>query len=246
VTKSIAWKLQRVQELLSSVAEETGAAILPSSPSHWELPLLPPPDPEGRLSSTDLLNWWYLGPRSGGEGWDDDYGPALADDGHVERPRGRATMEDRPEPSADRWAELSFLLPEPEEHLAEEHAQAAVDCLYDFLHAVGLKDTDAALSFIDDNYHTIEDGQEIDRDSFRNTLQAFIEAQQNWKFEISLAAAPEPINHPLGVLIDAKIQFDAVNSLSGAKNCRVDHRLAILRPDEFGAWKITALVPLGG
>ena len=36
------------------------------------------------------------------------------------------------EPVRDGWSELSAV-PEPEEHLAEEHAQASVDCLYDFL-----------------------------------------------------------------------------------------------------------------
>ena len=63
-------RLQEIREILSSLLAETGGSAEPAQ-SHWELPVLPPPDPQGRLSSTDLLGWWFRAPQNGrGNPWD--------------------------------------------------------------------------------------------------------------------------------------------------------------------------------
>ena len=237
-------KLRDVQALLNTILEEARDGGN-EAPSHWELPILPPPDAEGQLSSTDLLNWWFRAPHNRARGPDDSLEPPGGSAAPVadrqDALRGRAT-----EPAGhDRWSEISVLLPEPEEHLAEEHAQAAVDCLYDFLHAVGQRDIDGAAALIHDFYHTIEEGEEIDKQKFVNFLASQLDALRDWDFDVSLAVAPEPVNHPYGVLIHAIVQFDAVHLRDGSKDGHVEERVAILREDESGAWRIAALPRVG-
>jgi hypothetical protein len=243
VPTSLDAKLRDVQALLNTILEEARDSGN-DAPSHWELPILPPPDAEGQLSSTDLLNWWFRAPQNRSRDGDPSLEPFGAGGPSVERQdalRGRAS-----EPAGhDRWSEISILLPEPEEHLAEEHAQAAVDCLYDFLHAVGQRDIGAAAALIHDFYHTIEDGEEVDKRKFVNFLASQVDALRDWDFDVSLAVAPEPVNHPYGVLIHAIVQFDAIHLMDGSKDGHVEERVAILREDESGAWKIAALPRVG-
>lgn len=233
-------RLRDVQALLANILEEargSGSA----SPSHWELPILPPPDAEGQLSSTDLLNWWFRAPQSRAAGWDAYFKPIGGDETPSPPPSPAASPIADPESVRDGWSELSVLFPEPEEHLAEEHAQASVDCLYDFLHAVGQRDVAAASALIDDAFHTIEAGEEVDKLKFTNGLRAQIDELRNWDYDVSLGVAPEPVNHPYGVLIHAIIQFDAVNRLDGSKRGRVECRVAILRQVDGGSWKIAGM-----
>jgi hypothetical protein len=240
VATSIDAKLRHLQALLSTVLAEAGERAV-EPPSHWELPILPPPDAEGQLSSTDLLNWWFRGPQGrpaeAGE-WSDTGAPPPSIDQTTPPIDARSAT---PPAGGDVWSEISLLFPEPEEHLAEEHAQAAVDCLYDFLHAVGRCDVHAAVALIHEHFHTIENGEEVDKRRFVDALAAHVEALHGWSVEVSLAVAPEPINHPLGVLIHAIVQFDAVKLADGSKNGHVEERLAILREEESGVWKIGAL-----
>jgi hypothetical protein len=231
-------RLRELQSLLGNILEDARGSA-PTSPSHWELPILPPPDAEGRLSSTDLLNWWFRTPQSR-TGWDAYFKPIDGDEPRS-APPPTASPVAKAEPVHDGWSELSVLFPEPEEHLADEHAQASVDCFYDFLHAVGQRDVDAASALIDDAFHTIDFGEEVDKLTFTNGLRAQIDELRDWDFEVSLAVAPEPISHPLGVLMHVIIQFDAVNRLDGSKRGRVERRLAILRQDDSGLWKIAGM-----
>lgn len=227
-------RLRDVQALLNSLLEESrepGNA----APSHWELPILPPPDAEGRLSSTDLLNWWFRAPQSRGQG------NASAEAAQSPAAVRSSEPESDERPQLDAWSELSVLFPEPEEHLAEEHAQGAVDCLYDFLHAVGQRDVRAASALIDDAYHTIEMGVEVDKARFTNGLLQQVEELRESNFEVSLAVAPEPVSHPLGVLMHVIIQFDAESRIDGTKRGRVERRVAILRQDHSGSWKIAGM-----
>lgn len=242
---SIDAKLRDIQALLNTVLEEARDGGT-EPPSHWELPILPPPDSEGQLSSTDLLNWWFRGPQSRARGRDDSVDPGAGTGSAVGEPQATARARTSEPPAGhDAWSEISVLLPEPEEHLAEAHAQAAVDCLYDFLHAVGERDIEAASALIHDFYHTIEDGEEVDKRGFVDFLASHVDALRNWDFDVSLAVAPEPVNHPYGVLIHAIVQFDAVNLMDGSKNGYVEERVAILREDESGTWRIAALPRVG-
>jgi hypothetical protein len=229
-------KLKDVQALLAAILAERDGN---DAPSHWELPLLPPPDAEGQLSSTDLLNWWFRAPHHHAAGAD------VADGHAAEAPAVSTRQGMRDEGAPDVWSEISVLLPEPEEHLADEHAQAAVDCLYDFLHALGQRDAAAAIALIDEHYHTIDEGREVDKARFANAVGFHLDALQHWDFDVSLAVAPEPVSHPYGVLIHAIVQFDAVRREDGLKDGRVEERVAILREDESGAWRIAALPKVG-
>jgi hypothetical protein len=229
-------KLRDIQALLDSVLHEARDGGN-DTPSHWELPILPPPNADGELSSTDLLNWWFRTPQRRAD-WNETQEPRGGNGSPAPAgARGRAAdplLEDG-------WSQISLLMPEPEEHLAEEHAQAAVDCLYDFLHSVGQRDLAAAAALIHDDYHTIEKGVEIDKPAFMNFLTAQLDTLRNWDFDVSLAVAPEPVNHPNGVLIHAKVQFDAVHLVNGTKDGHVEERVAVLREDDAGVWKIAAL-----
>src|SRR5690242_7675030 len=126
-------ELQRLIDGMIGQREDEDAAQ-----SHWELPVLPPPDPEGRLSSTDLLSWWFRAPKGGLRGWDEYFDPAGEEEPReARRSRPRLEPERGADPQLDPafpWAKdaglsISTLFPEPEEQLADEHAQAAVDCL---------------------------------------------------------------------------------------------------------------------
>ncbi|HEX6086968.1 MAG TPA: hypothetical protein VF266_20735 [Thermoanaerobaculia bacterium] len=227
-------RLREVQALLNTLLENGGAAGAQETPSHWELPILPPPDVDGRLSSTDLLNWWFRAPQSRGRGAETF--PAAS----AVAARG-PEREPEPPPELDGWSELSLLFPEPEEHLADEHAQGAVDCVYDFLHAVGQRDVRAASALLDDGYHTIEMGVEVDKPTFINGLQQQIDELRHWDFEVSLAVAPEPVSYRAGVLIHIIIQFDAANRADGSRRGRVERRVALLRQDGSGIWKIVGM-----
>jgi ketosteroid isomerase-like protein len=237
VATSLDSKLRSVQALLNSILDESGGDG-DVSPSHWELPILPPPDVGGRLSSTDLLNWWFRAPQGRGA-LAEAKGPAVSSELNEVAVRGAHPLD---EESHDGWSELSLLFPAPEEHLAEEHAQGAVDCMYDFLHAVGRRDVRAASALIDDSYHTIEMGEEVDKQRFTNGLEAQIDELRNWDFEVSLAVAPEAVGHPFGVLMHVTIQFDATSRADGSKKGRVERRLAILRQESSsGSWRIAGM-----
>ena len=53
---------------------------------------------------------------------------------------------------------------------------------------------EAAIALIDDFYHTIEGGEEVDRLKFKSRLEAQLDALRNLDFEVSLAVAPEQIS----------------------------------------------------
>jgi ketosteroid isomerase-like protein len=241
-------KLRDVQALLNTILEEAHGGG-GDAPSHWELPILPPPDADGQLSSTDLLNWWFRAPQSRTGDWEKagdwgkpgDWGNGVQPSGD-KAPRLPAEWSGQtPAAGRDAWTDLSMVFPEPEEHLAEEHAQSAVDCLYDFLHAIGERDVEAAALLIDDGYHTVDDGEEVDKAKLKNLLASQLDAFRTWDFSVSLAVAPEPVSHPYGVLIHAVVQFDAVDRTDGSKDGHVERRVAIVRQDAAGAWKIAAL-----
>jgi hypothetical protein len=249
LSRRIEAKLRELQELLADVVDARGGApdAVPSE-SHWELPVLPPPDPDGRLSSTDLLTWWFRARARDGSGgaaadWDqyfardgrdenDDAGPPPA-----RRPRG-APLRD-----ADDDVQIESLFPEPEAQLAEEHAQAAVDCLYEFIHAFGRRDVDAAMKLISDGYHAIEWDQEVDYLKFRQHLEAGLDALRDAEIEVSLTEAPEPVRHPHGILIDAQIQIDQIEQIdhargADARTSMVERRVAVIGQEPDGEWRI--------
>ena len=242
-------RLREVRDLLRDLLQESGGES--EEQSHWELPVLPPPDPDGRLSSTDLLTWWFRGGRPGRGHWDDYFRlvdgakPAPDDSGALALKTSRATAgrssSAAPAAARDGWPPIAGLFPEPEEQLAEEHAQAAVDCLYDFIHALGRRDVDGAMAMVAEDYHAMELGQEVDHLKLRHGLESYLDSLRRCELDVSLAEAPEPLSHPYGILISVCIQFDAHDPRDGSKSGRVERRVAVLKCNDRGAWKIHAL-----
>jgi hypothetical protein len=240
-----------MQRLLDRLAGEAGGQGEPTE-SHWELPILPPPDPEGRLSSTDLLGWWFRGrgrgPRAQGRGGWDDYFASEEDGAPEEVPEPEvgppASREDEggdlpPFPEArDAGLAVSSLFPDLEEQLADEHAQAAVDCLYELIHAFGRRDVDAAMQWISEAYHALEDDQEIDRLTFRHGLEAGLEGLKKAEISVSLAQAPEPLSHPEGILIDAQVQIEVFHPEDDSRDSLVERRIAVLVREADNQWRI--------
>jgi len=234
-------RLQDLRRLLDRLVAEAGEEAGPTE-SHWELPILPPPDPEGRLSSTDLLGWWFRGPGKKRGGWDEYFSrpdealkPDPLEDG------GASPEENGPPPfpeANDAGLALSSLFPELEEQLADEHAQAAVDCLYEFIHAFGRRDVAAAMERISEDYHTLEDDEEIDRLRFRHGLEVGLEGLKQSEISVSLALAPEPLPHPAGVLIDAHVQIETYRPEGDLRECLVERRIAVLAREADGEWRI--------
>ena len=236
-------RIRQIRRLLAELTSDSAGAV-GSTQSHWDLPVLPPPDSEGRLSSTDLLTWWFRSKQAGGNGatgWDDYFA-----DGESEEP---AEVEEEPAqpagpteaPPARRSRSrftIASLLPEPEEPLGEAQAQAAVDCLYDFVHAFGRREVDAAMSTISESYHAIENDREIDRLRFRHILEAGLDSMRGQEIEVSLGMAPEALAHPSGVLIDTLIQIDTYSPADDSRGCLVERRVALVCEEDGGEWRI--------
>ena len=240
-------KIRELQHLLNGLVDEAGDD---RAQSHWELPVLPPPDPDGRLSSTDLLTWWFRTEKGGRGGWDHFFGaadePAPGRQREVAA-RGPADAGIEPErPLAGRDPSIDFetVFPPPAEPISDDQAQGAVDCLYQFLHAFGRRDVEAAMSHVSDAYHTLEQDQEVDRLRFRQGLELTVDSLRDLELEVSLGEAPEPIWHPQGILIDARIQIDTLRPSDQSHGCLLNRRIAVLAQEADGDWRIRALSPL--
>jgi hypothetical protein len=97
------------------------------------------------------------------------------------------------------------------------------------------------MQFVAPDYHTFEDDREINRDDLRNHLEALLESLHGFDFEVSLSMAPEPMQHPYGIIVYAEIQIDAVHPESRAKRNYVERRLALIQAQEDSQWRIAAL-----
>lgn len=246
-------QLRELREQLDHLLRSAGAGRGEAEQSHWHLPVLPPPDPAGRLSSTDLLTWWFRAPAHGSDPWESYFRDAGESVERRSGPRERPLPEPPPErswlssatrrepPANELVSHLAPLFPRPEELLAEDHAQAAVEHLYSLLHALGRGEVDAAMALIADDYHAMENDEEIDREQLRRRFDGLVDSLRGWEVEISLAEAPEPIQHPQGILITAELQLDARQPADGTSRSFAERRMALLRQDGAGEWKIHAL-----
>jgi ketosteroid isomerase-like protein len=142
------------------------------------------------------------------------------------------------------WTAIRAFVPESESVLADDDADAAVECLYEFLHAVARRDIDAAMSRVADDYHSFEDDCEIDYAWLRRRVEGLLDTLEGYELDASLSMAPEPLFHPNGILIYAEIQIDARHQQSGARRTVVDRKLAVFERQSGGAWKIGALSPV--
>lgn len=223
-----------------------------------QLPALPVLEPGEKLTATDLLGWWFRPPRRGGRDWDSffSHGPAPS------RTQSRGATPGDPGPGPGQafqapppamslrtlprsWTFTRSFLDEDEVKLVDEHAEAAVECLYEFLHALERREVDVAMDFVALDYHTMENDRETRREDLRARVETMLESLQGWDIEVSLTTAPEPLFHPVGVLILADIQVNAWRA-SRKKRTHADRRVAIVQQQGDGRWKIAAFSPTEG
>jgi len=142
------------------------------------------------------------------------------------------------------WGDPHDLLAEPEEALADEHAQAAVDTLYDFVHALGRRDLDGAMALVAEDYHTFVDDVETDKLGLRREIEMMFGQLHDWDLDASLVDIPQALFHTYGVLIPTTIGIDARRDdpLDGPlRRSIVWRRLAFFSRHGTDAWLIAAL-----
>ena len=239
-------RLIQAYQLLRSVVDQSDELPEAQQPA-WYPPPLPPLDPGGRISATDILSWWFRPPSRSGNPWDSYFGESFHS---TTRPLGSPEPPARavPPPAPftrsshiPSWTAIRAFLPDTDVALADDDADAAVNCLYDFLHAVGRRDIDAAMAVIADDYHTFEEDREVNREALRNRIEGLLETLKDCEIDISLSMAPEPVFHPSGILIYAEIQIDAFDAAKGSRRTILDRRVAVFEQRADGTYAISAL-----
>jgi hypothetical protein len=224
----------------------------------------PPSGLPARMSATDQLSWWFRPAVAGDDPWDgyfagdgSDLGGDLGGlddlDGLWGEPAAaglaavRAGATPRPAPALpaaeppSRRTALRMLLAEPEEELVDGDAESVVTCLYDFVHAVGRRDVEAAMACVAADYSTIEDDREVDADGLAARLRALLDPLHGWDLDAFLVEIPQPVLHPAGILVPVEIQLDAREPGTGARRTVVHRRIAVFDRQPDQSWRIVAL-----
>lgn len=253
-------RVQQLYDLLQSLlagSQGATAEALVSSPWH-EVPEASTDEP-WLVSATDLLTAWSpqvldAAPVAVGslspphrhathhDTWDTYFaGPA----GVAEHPGSS--------PQAPPVVPLPQVDPdEPEferEEIDDATATAVVDCLYDFVHALGRREIDQAMACVDLEFHSIENDEEIDRTGLRQRFEHLLDTYRRRELEVSLTSVPEPVAYRGGlVLIPATLQIDFPATTEEPAHSITLARVAILSQHEGtgsggGGWKISGLGP---
>lgn len=175
-------------------------------------------------SATDLLLAWM--PEQTGtieQSWDKYFGAAEANTAQSGLIRTRM-------PIPDNWDANS--------------ANAAVDCLFEFVHALERLDIDAAMACVAEDYHAFEAGCEVDRGSLRLRLEGAFDRWRSGKVSITLAEVPDPIFHQEGILIHTLVQIDQVSTSDVKQTTELLSRIVVFRETARGGWRIGALSPV--
>ncbi|MDQ5822884.1 MAG: hypothetical protein M3441_01565 [Chloroflexota bacterium] len=257
---------QLLRELMEQSEEEWDPLQEPQ-----ELPFVRPGDTSGILSATDLLTWWFRPTSRMADPWEDYFAPRRepisttpqrplaqrpaaqqvsagrrpqlpgANQGFPERAR---PARPGPAPESAPWTDWQLLHPEPENLLEDDHAEAAVQCLYDFLHAISLRDVEAAMQLVADDYHVLEDDVEIDALGLRHQIERLLDSLRGWELQVSPVEIPMALGHVLGVLVYVEIQIDAYHPLLDLRRVYVQRRVAMLQWQSQRDWRISALSPV--
>ena len=228
-----------------------------------------------RLSATDSLSWWFRPAGHGASAWDDYF---RRDGGresnavpppHALPPQAPPALELPPAtgagtpgmgaparppaapPAISSWMGLRLLLAEPEEELLDEEADSVIECLYAFIHAVGRRDVDAAMRCVADDFHTLEDDRELDRDGLEGKLRFMLGSLRDWEFDIALVEIPQPILHPDGILVYTETLIDAVHPEDRRRRSIRERRIAFFTRQADGArraggnWLLAAFPSVG-
>lgn len=132
---------------------------------------------------------------------------------------------------------------EAESQIIDEQAEGALECLYEFLHAIERRDVEAAMEWIAPDFHTIEDDKEVTKEALRIRVESLIDWMGDADAEVSLTTVPEPMFHPLGVIVGADIQIQVLDP-GNEPRIHVDERVAVCQQQPDGTWGICALSPM--
>lgn len=249
---------QLLRELMEQPEDESNRLQEPR-----ELPFVRPEDATGTMSATDLLTWWFRPTSRMADPWEDYFAPRTQPVGTTaqtqrpplekrpQRPGARPSFQHRPRPSQPDpepdlapWIDWQLLYSEPENTLEDDHAEAAVQCLYDFLHAISRRDVEGAMQCVADDYHVLEDDIEIDALGLRHQIERLLDSLVGWELQVSPVEIPFPLGHMLGVLIYIEIQIDAYHPLLDLRRVIVQRRIAVLQWQSQQGWRISALSPV--
>jgi ketosteroid isomerase-like protein len=143
-------------------------------------------------------------------------------------------------PGADHESAPPFVESAAEPPLDPAIVEAVVETLYAFLHAIGRADVEAALAEVADDYHAMEGDREVARDGLRQQIESLIDTHRVSGFEISLAQVPQPVPHPLGMLVKLTIQIDSRRD-DATPSTVLLHRVAVFRDTPDGRWFLASL-----
>jgi ketosteroid isomerase-like protein len=206
----------------------------------------------GRVSATDQLSWWFRPATGGDDPWDEFFldepdGARSGRSGWV--PAGWVGSAGTAAPGAARTAaeppsartSLRMLLAEPEEELTDDDAESVVTCLYDFVHALGRRDVESAMTCVAADYATLEDDREVDADGLAARLRGLLDSFAGWQVEVFLVEVPQPVLHPAGILVPVEIQVDAREPGTDARRTLLYSRIAVFAQQPDWGWRIVAL-----
>lgn len=257
--------------LRSSMAAPASGPGHPGQGANAGPSLIMPPLPVAtkRLSATDLLTGWFQPESAATNPWDDYFGdaPQAAPGGAgsaspelallLQLLTGAANTAAPPTPqpaspqpaaqpgdSPYLWIDLWDFMDQSPADVVDDEAEAAVTCLYDFIHALGRRDVNAAMECVAPHYHVFENEQETDRLGLRHQMESMLDSLRDWLLDVSLLEVPRPIAHPNGILIDANIQIHATHPGDNLRRLITYHRMAVLEQQSYYHWQITALSPL--
>jgi len=249
--RSVDARLDEAIVLLHRVLAEMGHAGEALSP--WQESYLSAAPLAGRISATDRLSMWFRPATRGANPWDSFFedpiappiGPGslspapIGDPGSLGPSPGGAA----PEPSGRRL-NLRLLLAESEEEMLDSDAESVVSCLYDFVHAIGRQDVEAALTCVAPDYHALEDDREVDRNGLAWQIRKLLDSLRGWTFEASLVEVPQPILYPEAILVYTEMMIDAVHPADGARRTILERRIAVFKQQRDKRWLVTSLSPV--
>jgi len=176
-------------------------------------------------STTDLLMAWTPESSRSAAAWDRYFAETTPLGAARSRPVARAVVG--PVPSGEIWD--------------AEAADAAVDCLFRFVHALERYDIAEAMECVALDYHVFHQQHEIDRDGLRLALEASLDRWRGDELRLSLNETPDPVFHPQGILIQTVVQVDYRDPGSGRPATELISRVVVLRQSSGNAWQIRAL-----
>lgn len=187
-------------------------------------------------SSTDVLTPWYPQSEAPFRSLAAAAAPPVAEaawDAYFARsPRSFDAHRDRPAPAGRAPARGT------RNEISEADADAVVEALYEFVHALGRGDVPDALAGVSDDFHAMDGEREVTRDALRHRLESMIDARRGRGLAVSLARVPEPVAHPPFVLVKIALQVDS-DGPRGVPESLVLHRVAVFARTD--GWRMVGL-----